>query len=82
MKSDHVSYPVLKEIENGLNLLKDRKVSLIWGCRDFCFTTHFLERWQEIFPEAESFLFKSAGHYVLEDAKDEVIKHVSEFLKE
>jgi len=82
MKADHVSYPVLKEIENNLNLLSNRKIALIWGCRDFCFTTHFLERWKEIFPKAESFLFKTAGHYVLEDAKDEVIKHISEFLKE
>jgi hypothetical protein len=81
MKADHVSYPVLKEIENNLNLLKDRRIALVWGCRDFCFTTHFLKRWQEIFPEAESFLFETAGHYVLEDAKDEVIKLISEFLK-
>jgi len=81
MKPDHVSYTVLKEIENNLNLLKDRKIALIWGCRDFCFTTHFLERWKEIFPEAESFSFKTAGHYVLEDAKDEVIKHITEFFE-
>ena len=82
MKADHVSYPVLKAIEKNLNLLNDRKIALIWGCRDFCFTKHFLERWKEIFPKAESFAFKAAGHYVLEDAKDEVIKHISEFLKE
>ena len=81
MRIDHESYPVLKQIENNLNHLKNRKILIIWGCRDFCFTVHFLERWQEIFPEAESFAFKTAGHYVLEDAKDEVIKHISEFFK-
>jgi len=82
MKPDHISYPVLKDIENNLGLLKDKKIALIWGCRDFCFTTHFFKRWQEIYPEAQSFLFESAGHYVLEDAKDEVIMHILEFLKE
>ena len=81
MRSDHVSYPVLKKIENNLNLFKNRKIALIWGCRDFCFTTHFLEWWQKIFPKARSFAFKTAGHYVLEDARDEVIKHISEFFK-
>ena len=41
MKPDHVSYPILKEIESSLSLLSDKKIALIWGCRD-CPTTAIL----------------------------------------
>ena len=81
MKPEHISYPVIKEIEDKLQSLKDKKIVIIWGCRDFCFTTHFLDRWKNIFPEAETFLFENAGHYVLEDEKEEAIIRISEFFR-
>lgn len=79
MRTDHVSYPVLKEIEAGLWVLKEKETALVWGCRDFCFTPYFLDRWKKIFPNAAVFSFKEAGHYVLEDAKDNAVKRISEF---
>ena len=79
MKPEHVSYSVLKGIEEKLKLLKDKEIIMIWGCKDFCFTTHFLERWKDFFPKAEDLRLEQAGHYVLEDGKDEVIMKISEF---
>ena len=82
MKLSHVSYPVLKDIESRLPSLKDKRIALVWGCRDFCFTTHFLERWKEFFPGAETFALKNAGHYVLEDEAKQVARIVGDFFRQ
>jgi hypothetical protein len=34
----------------------------------------------EIYPQAAVKTFESAGHYVLEDAKDEIIKELKKFI--
>jgi haloalkane dehalogenase len=48
--------------------------------RDFVFDAHFLRQWQEYFPAAEVHRYDDAGHYILEDAGDEVGLRVEEFL--
>ena len=79
MNSNHRSYQTLKDIE--LSLSKHHCPCLIlWGKRDFCFHDYFLHRWKEIYPEASVKTFESAGHYVLEDAGDEIIKELKKFL--
>ena len=35
-----------------------------------------------VFPDAEQHLYLNAGHYVLEDAKREIIKDIHDFLSE
>jgi pimeloyl-ACP methyl ester carboxylesterase len=52
----------------------------MWGAKDFCFNMHFYERWKKFYPEAKSVVFEDAGHYVLEDKKDETLDHIKKFL--
>lgn len=79
MNPHHRSYQTLKNIE--LSLAQHHCPCLIlWGKRDFCFHDYFLNRWMEIYPHAAVKTFESAGHYVLEDAKDEIIKELKMFL--
>jgi len=79
MNPNHRSYQTLKNIE--LSLSKHHCPCLIlWGKRDFCFHDYFLNRWMEIYPQAIVKTFESAGHYVLEDAKDEIIKELKQFI--
>lgn len=79
MNPNHRSYQTLKNIE--LSLSKHHCPCLIlWGKRDFCFHDYFLHRWMEIYPHAAVKTFESAGHYVLEDAGDEIIKELKKFL--
>lgn len=80
MKESHTSYATLKDIENKLSNLKV-PVLLIWGEKDFCFTTKFYDRWKDIFPNAKTRLLPNAGHYLLEDELDEIIKEMDLFLK-
>jgi cis-3-alkyl-4-acyloxetan-2-one decarboxylase len=53
---------------------------LLWGMRDFVFDRHFLAEWQRYFPHAETHIWPDCGHYLLEDATDEAIMRVREFL--
>lgn len=76
----HPSYAKLAEIEAALPTLADRPTLLVWGMRDWCFSPHFLERFIEFFPAAEVRRLERAGHYVVEDAPQEVIASIEEFL--
>lgn len=76
----HPSWPALRTIEQRLPELREVPMCLIWGARDWCFTLEFLREWQRRFPSARTFVAESAGHYVTEDARDEVGAWVRQFL--
>jgi haloalkane dehalogenase len=70
----------LSRIEAGLAALADRPALILWGARDFVFDHHFLAVWRRLFPAAEVHEFADCGHYVLEDAAEEIIPLVRRFL--
>jgi pimeloyl-ACP methyl ester carboxylesterase len=76
----HPSYATLVSIEESLAKLVDRPMLLIWGERDWCFTTEFLDEFHRRFPQAETLRLPDAGHYVFEDAPELIIPRVKEFL--
>ena len=76
----HPSWPTLAAVEQGLSQFRDRPVLVLWGAQDFCFNDFFLARWREILPKAEVHRLEDAGHYVLEDARDEVVARAVKFL--
>ena len=51
------------------------------GAKDFVFNKQFLNKWRQIFPDAEVHLVPDAGHYVLEDAHERIIPWMQEFLQ-
>lgn len=75
------SYAVVDEVEAKAGQLKHVPMLLCWGMRDFVFDRHFLALWEARFPEARVHRFDDCGHYVLEDASEEIIGLVQEFLK-
>ena len=50
------------------------------GMFNIMMTRHLL--WKERFPDAEVHSFPDAGHYILEDAREEVIPLITRFLEE
>ena len=80
-RKGHPSHSLLARIEESLGGLDTHKVLLAWGGADFCFNQGFLARWQEILPEARTFLVPDAGHYLLEDAGAEVTPEIRNFLR-
>jgi len=77
---DHPSYAAVSAVEEGLQQFKNTPMLLCWGLQDFVFHAGFLEHWIRYFPDAEISRFKDAGHYVLEDAGDEIILLIKQFL--
>lgn len=78
LDKNHPTYPTLLEIEQKLETVDCPKLFL-WGAQDFCFTTNFLDRWKEFYPQAEVRLFENGGHYILEDEKENIIKETKGF---
>jgi haloalkane dehalogenase len=78
----HRSYQTLLNIEENLHKFANHPLKVIWGMQDFCFDRHFLREWKRFFPNADVHQIRDAGHYVIEDARDEVIQQVKSFLIE
>jgi cis-3-alkyl-4-acyloxetan-2-one decarboxylase len=77
----HPSYPTLLEIEQGLSQFCGRPVCLVWGMRDWCFTPWFLERFIDFLPQAEVHRIADAGHYVVEDAWEQIVPTIVRFMQ-
>ncbi|MGE0708106.1 MAG: alpha/beta fold hydrolase [Planctomycetota bacterium] len=74
------SYALVQELERELPRLRELPVLVCWGGRDFCFDDSFLEGFRERLPEAEVVRYADAGHYVLEDAGEQVIERIRALL--
>lgn len=75
-------YELISEIERGLDQFKDRPIRVFWGEKDFVFDRHFLAEWRKRWPHADVTTFPDAGHYILEDAAEEVIPEIARFIDE
>jgi len=80
LEEGHPSRAALEEIERRLPLLADKQKLIVWGAWDFCFHDAFLDRWREIYPEAEVCRLRDAGHYVLEDGGEAARAKIRDFL--
>ncbi len=68
----HPTWQTLERIEEGLTQLSTRPFQLIWGMRDWCFTPECLRRLRERIPNAHVVELPEAGHWVVEEAHDQV----------
>ena len=82
LHSEHPSWKALTTVEEGVEQFRNRPTLILWGAKDFCFNEHFLVRWRELLPQAEVQRFDDAGHYVLADAREQVVPRAVEFLKQ
>ena len=79
MSETHRSRQLLNSIESRIPGI-EAEVLILWGRKDFVFTEHFYDRWRAFFPRARAVLYDDAGHYVLEDKTNEVIKEIEDFI--
>jgi haloalkane dehalogenase len=70
------SRPFLAEIERGLSKLRDRPALIVWPTADPAFRTRERERWEEVFPDHQTVILKGAGHYIQEDAAEEIVSAI------
>ncbi|WP_354624489.1 alpha/beta fold hydrolase [Psychromonas sp. MME2] len=75
-----VNYQLVSEIEASLAHYQNIPTLICWGLKDFVFDKHFLAVWKEKLPQAACHEFADCGHYILEDASDEVIPLIEQFM--
>jgi haloalkane dehalogenase len=80
LRESHPSWQTLTRVESGLERLQDKPMLICWGGEDFCFNDHFYAQWRQRFPAALHHYFPEAGHYVLEDALEEIMVLLTPFL--
>ncbi|PIQ99080.1 MAG: alpha/beta hydrolase [Nitrospinae bacterium CG11_big_fil_rev_8_21_14_0_20_45_15] len=80
MSASVPSYSVVQNIQSKLHLFKDHPIQIIWGKQDFCFNDHFLNKWKSYYPKANVDVMEEAGHYVVEDAHEQIVPLLKEFL--
>ena len=79
LDKNHVSYDIVDEVDTKLEQFKALPVLICWGLNDFVFDNDFLAEWKRRIPDAEYHEY-DAGHNLLEDAGDEVIPVIQQFL--
>ena len=82
LQPEDSGYDLLSEVAAGLHRFVDVPMCICWGEKDFVFDRSFLAEWRRRFPKAEVHSFADCGHYILEDAKDEVIPIIGKFLSD
>lgn len=66
----------LRRVESNLDRLRAKPVLLCWGTGDPAFRKRERDRFWEIFPEASMVTLDGAGHYIQEDAPEEIAEGI------
>lgn len=74
------AYALVQETQDKLSTLSSRPMLICWGLKDFVFDSHFLAEWKRRFPDAQIHSFPDCGHYILEDAQQEIIPLIKHFV--
>src|SRR3954469_8846035 len=63
----------LKEVERGLTSLDDKPALILWPTKDQAFGDKERERWERTFTDHRTTTLEGAGHYIGEDAPQEIV---------
>jgi haloalkane dehalogenase len=74
--------PWLDQIWSNIPVLKEKPTLIVWGMKDIAFREKELKRWESAFPAARTMRLTSVGHFVQEEAPDELAAAVVPFLQE
>jgi len=73
-------YEIVSEVEATLPKFANTPTLICWGMKDFVFDRYFLEEFERRMPHAEVHRFEDCGHYILEDAADELVPLIQQFV--
>ena len=81
LKPGDAAYETVDQVDKTVGQFSDTPMLVCWGMKDFVFDHYFLKEWEARFPYAEFHRFEDVGHYILEDAPEDVIPLVQNFLR-
>jgi haloalkane dehalogenase len=70
------STPFLRQVEAGLAHLSDKPALICWGTKDVAFREKERQRFERTFARSHTTILEGAGHYVQEDAPDEIVSAI------
>jgi len=73
------SRPWLAEIERALPTLADRPALIVWPTKDVAFRGPERRRWEQLFPTHRTVTLEGAGHYIQEDAPEEIVAAIRDW---
>ncbi len=76
------STPWLGRLWSNISALSGKPKLFVWGMKDIAFREKELKRWERAFPEARSIRLSTVGHFVQEEAPNELAEALLSFLKE
>jgi haloalkane dehalogenase len=76
----HPTYRTLEELESKLPELSRLPIRIVWGMKDWCFRPECLDRFLRAWPDAHVQRLDDVGHYVMEEAPQEVVDQVRQLL--
>lgn len=71
----------LGEIWSKIGTLKDKPTLFVWGMKDVAFREKELQRWQSALPNSDTLRLPTVGHFVSEEAPEELGQAVGKFLR-
>jgi haloalkane dehalogenase len=72
--------PWLAMLWEKSSVLRDKPVLIVWGMKDIAFRQQELRQWQQAFPAARTMELATVGHFVQEEAPEELAAAVVPFL--
>ncbi len=75
------AWATVSELGQRLGEFAHTPALLLWGMQDFVFDHTCLREFRRAWPQARAVEYAEAGHYVLEDARAEVLAEVAAFLQ-
>lgn len=80
IEAGHPTKPFGEALERQLPEFAHLPHLIIWGNQDFVFHHYFRDGWKEAVPNAEMHEFDHANHFVVEDAFEDILPLVTDFL--
>ena len=75
------STPFLEQVYSEINSLNHLPALIVWGQKDFAFQEPERSRFEQLFPNHQTVLLENAGHFIQEDAPEEVSESIRQWYK-
>ena len=82
MSTKHPTHAVLLQLERNLPKLGGLPIRFVWGMKDWCFRPECMERMNIAWPNATRRELPDVGHYVMEEAYEEVLEELQKWMNE
>lgn len=69
----------LASLWEKIDVLRDKPILIVWGMKDIAFREKELRQWQHAFPTARTVQLTTVGHFVQEEAPEELAEAVVPF---